>query len=63
MTAGQVVVVLSLLAQAYGVPGQLMECLSWYESGHNMEAVNGDYVGTFQLGSEARRSPKHRRRE
>ena len=52
MTASQVVVTLALLAQMYGASAPLMECLSWYESGHNMEAVNGDYVGTFQLGSE-----------
>lgn len=63
MTTGQTIVTVALLAHIYGAPASLMECLSWYESGHNMEAVNGDYVGTFQLGSEARRSPKHRRGE
>jgi len=52
VTAGQVIVTVALLAQMYQAPAPLMECLSWYESGHNVAAVNGDYVGAFQLGSE-----------
>jgi hypothetical protein len=52
MTAGQVIATLSVLAQIYGAPAPLMECLSWYESGHDVTAVNGDYIGTLQVGSE-----------
>ena len=52
MTAGQAVATLSLLAHIYGAPAPLMECLSWYESGHDVTAVNGEYVGALQLGSE-----------
>jgi hypothetical protein len=52
VTAGQVIATLSLLAQMYGAPAPLMECLSWYESRHDVTAVNGDYIGTLQVGSE-----------
>ena len=43
---------LSLLARAYGAPAPLMECMSWHESRHDVTAVNGEYVGPLQLGSE-----------
>ena len=52
MTAGQVVAVVALLAQMYQAPAPLMECMSWHESRHDVMAVNGDYVGSLQLGSE-----------
>ena len=52
MTAGQAIVTVALLAHIYGAPAPLMECLSWYESGHDVTATNGDYVGALQLGSE-----------
>ena len=49
MTAGAVLATLSLLSQMYGAPAPLMECLSWYESGHDVTAQNGEYVGVLQL--------------
>ena len=52
MTASQVVVTLSLLARMYGTDPALIECLSYYESGHDAMAANGDYLGPLQLGSE-----------
>ena len=52
MTAGQVVAVVALLAQMYQAPAPLMECMSWHESRHDVMAINGDYEGVFQLGSE-----------
>ena len=38
MTAGQVVAVVALLAQMYQAPAPLMECMSWHESRHDLEA-------------------------
>ena len=52
MTAGAVLATLSLLSQMYGASAPLMECMSWHESRHDVMAVNGDYVGSLQLGSE-----------
>ena len=52
MTAGQVIAVVALLAQMYQAPAPLMECMSWHESRHDVMAINGDYEGVFQLGSE-----------
>ena len=37
VTAGAVLATLSLLSQMYGAPAPLMECLSWYESGHDKD--------------------------
>jgi len=51
VTAGAVLATLSLLSQIYGAPAPLMECLSWYESGHDVTAQNGAYVGALQLGA------------
>lgn len=50
VTTGQTIVTVALLAHMYGAPAPLMQCLSWYESGHNVAAVNGDYVGALSGG-------------
>ena len=52
MSAGQVLATLALLSQMYTAPAQLMTCLSFYESGHDVNAQKGDYIGVLQIGSE-----------
>ena len=52
MSAAQVIITLSLLARIYGAPAPLMECLSFYESAHDVGAQNGVYIGALQLGPE-----------
>ena len=48
MTTGQVVVTLALLATIYGVPLKQPECISWYESRHDVTAVNGIHISVAQ---------------
>ena len=48
MTAGQVIVILTLLAQCYRVNPAAMICISHYESGHDVTAINGRHVSNVQ---------------
>ena len=48
MTPGQVIVILSLLAQTYLVNPAAMVCISHYESGHDATAINGRHVSNVQ---------------
>lgn len=48
MTAGQVVAVVALLAQMYGVDPALMDCMVYRESSYNVAAVNGVHTGVMQ---------------
>ncbi len=48
MTPGQVIVILSLLAQTYLINPAAMQCISHYESGHDVTAVNGRHVSGVQ---------------
>ena len=65
VTVGQVIVILSLLAQTYLVNPAAMQCMIQRESDYNVSAVNGPCVGLAQwhpdtrqwLGEKARGDP------
>ena len=65
MTAGQVVAVVALLAQMYGVSPDLMDCIAYRESSYNASAVNGVCIGPMQwhpdtlewLGEKTKKDP------
>lgn len=48
MTIGEVIVIVSLLAQMYGVSPDLMDCIAYRESSYNASAVNGVHTGPMQ---------------
>ena len=48
MTVGQVIVVVSLLANTVGINPAVPVCISYYESGHQVTAVNGRHVSNVQ---------------
>ena len=54
MSAAQAVVVVSLLAQMYGVDQALMQCIVERESNYATDAVNGVHVGLVQWRPETR---------
>ena len=54
MTAGQVVAVVALLAQMYGVDPALMDCMVYRESSYNVAAVNGIHRGPAQWNPNTR---------
>jgi len=65
MTIGEIIVIVSLLAQMYGVSPDLMDCIAYRESSYNASAVNGVCIGPMQwhpdtlewLGEKASNDP------
>jgi soluble lytic murein transglycosylase-like protein len=54
MTAGQVIVILSLLAQVYGVDPAVLDCIAYRESTYSVTAVNGGHQGVMQWNPDTR---------
>ena len=52
MTAGQVIVVVALMAQIYGVDPALLDCIAYRESTYSVDAVNGACTGVMQWHPE-----------
>ena len=52
MTAGQVVAVVALLAQMYGVSPAVMDCIAYRESTYRVDATNGVHTGVMQFRPE-----------
>lgn len=54
MTAGQVIVIVTLLARVYGVDPVLLDCMAYGESTYSVDAVNGLCTGVMQWHPETR---------
>ena len=52
MTVGQVIVVITLLANMYGRSPEQMQCIVYYESSFNPAATNGIHIGLGQYNPD-----------
>jgi hypothetical protein len=49
MSVGQIIVIISLLCQMYGVPAEQMICLVERESNYDVQATNAVHLGLAQF--------------